>query len=116
MPDGLVDAHGDGHLQLGPHAVGAGDQDRVFVLSREQAVGEIELEEAGEPPVERDDARRVGASQQFGESRHRLAINVEIDAGVLIGGFGHNVVRGGDRRHSNRSWPGEKRAPFGVPA
>ena len=58
---GVVDAHGHqvdahrlvithraGHLELGAHPVGTGDQYRVFILAGEEAVGEVEAEEARE--------------------------------------------------------------------
>ena len=77
--EGVVDAHRhqvdadrrmnadrDGHPELGSHAVGAGDQHRVFVLLCEQVVGEIELEQAGESPFEGEHAGRVGAPSSLG--------------------------------------------------
>ena len=72
-------------------------------------VGEIELEQAGESPFEGEHAGSIGLPQQLGQSGHRLAIDFQIDAGVFIGGFGHDLVRDGmgaivkqSRRHGEK--------------
>ena len=100
---GVVDAHGHqvdadrvvharrhGHLELRAHAVGAGDQHGVLVVPGEELVGEIELEEAGEPAFQGDHAGRIGPRQQPRQPGHRLAVDLQIDAGILVGRFGHD--------------------------
>ena len=87
--DGVVPADRDGHLELRADAVGAGDQHRVFVVPGEELVGEIELEEAGEPIFEGDYAGRIGPRQQPRQPGHGLSVDFEIDAGILVCRFGH---------------------------
>ena len=80
-----------GNLELGADAVGTGDQHRVFVIAGEQPVGKVEAEKAREPTIEREDAGAGGPAQQFRQPGHRLAIDVQIDAGIFIGDFRHGV-------------------------
>ena len=47
----VVHARQRGHLELGAHAVGAGDQHRVLVAAGEQRAGEIELKQPGKAAV-----------------------------------------------------------------
>ena len=90
--DRVVPADRHGHLELRAHAVGAGDQHRVLVVPGEELVGEIELEEAGEPAFQGDHPRRVGPRQQPRQPGHGLSVDVQIDAGVFVGRFGHVAV------------------------
>ena len=87
--DRIVPADRHGHLELRAHAVGAGDQHRVFVVPGEKLVGEIELEEAGEPVFQGDYAGGIGPRQQPRQPGHRLTVDFQIDAGILVGRFCH---------------------------
>jgi hypothetical protein len=74
-----VDAGGDGELQLGADAVGAGDQQRILVARR------LEVEQRAEAAEAAGDARPLGA---LGERFDRLdqgVAGVDVDAGVLVG-------------------------------
>ena len=64
-------------------------QDRVFVVPREQPAGEIELKQPRKAAVELQHPRRKRAVHQPRQARHRLVIDVEIDAGVFVSDFGH---------------------------
>ena len=90
MPTVLWIAHRHGHLELRAHAVGAGDQHGVLVVPGEELIGEIELEEAGEPAVKGDYAGRVGPRQQPRQPGHGLSVDFQIDAGIFVGRFGHD--------------------------
>ena len=87
----VVHAHRDGHFELRAHAVGAGDQHRLLIISGEQPAGEIELEKAGEPVFEGDHAGRKRSGKLPRQAGHRLAIDLEIHTGIFIGYFGHVV-------------------------
>lgn len=87
--DRLVVAHGARHLELCAHPVGARDQDWVLVVSGEEAIGEVEAKQAGEPVGQGYDAGTEGPAQESRQPGHRLAINVQVDARIFIGDFRH---------------------------
>ena len=102
----IVDRHGDEvdadrvvlagqrrDLELAADAVGAGNQDRMAIISSEQAGIVIEAEKAGEaadypfPPQNgggRQDARRVRPLEQGRHARQGLLVQVEVEAGGLV--------------------------------
>ena len=79
-----------GDLELRADAVGARDQHRVLVLPREQPAGKVELKQPGEAALVRQHARRMGPPQQPRQPGHRLLVDVQVDAGVFVGCFGHS--------------------------
>jgi hypothetical protein len=73
-----VSACGDGHLELGPHAIGRRDQDRVLVS------GCFEIEEAAKTAK-----RTVGPGTASGPCERfdcfdKLVAGVDIDPGVSV--------------------------------
>ena len=75
LADGVVAVHGEGDLELGAHAVGAGDQDRLaelFGVQREQAAEAAHL-------AEHLAAARGG--QQPGQGGFDLVAQVNVNAG-----------------------------------
>src|SRR5205085_1300904 len=83
--DGVVLAGQRRHLELAADAVGAGDQDRVAVVAGEQARVEVEAEQAGETAKTVEDARCVRAAQQRHHAGEALLVDVEVEAGRLVG-------------------------------
>ena len=55
--DGVVFFEGGGDFDFGADAVGAGDEDGVFVVAAEEFFGVVEAEEAGEAAVFAEDTR-----------------------------------------------------------
>ena len=82
--DGAVLAGGEGELELGPDAVGGGDEDGVVVLAGEQADVVVEPEEAGEAVLPVHDPRAVGPLEERRQGGHGLLIGVEVDPGGLV--------------------------------
>src|ERR1700733_10627847 len=56
-------------------------------------VSEIQIEEAGESAIQRNNTRRKCAVQQRRQTSHALAIKLQIDSGIFIGCFGHSHRR-----------------------
>ena len=80
---------------------------RILVVAGEEPIGEIEAKQAGESTIEREDSGTEGPAQQFRQPGHRLAIYVQIDAGIFIGDFRHSVyISSTPRRISTESAKG----------
>ena len=94
-----VDAHGIvaaghlGHLQLGPHAVGAGDEHRLLVVAGEEVPGKIEAEKARKPVVPGQYTGGMRPAHQGREPAHRLGIRLEVDPRLFVGQLWHCVLR-----------------------
>ena len=100
MPTVVVPAGLDGDLELGPHAVGAAHQHRLLVLAGEERAVEIEPKQPGKAPFQRHDARRLGPTQELGKPRHRVAVEFQIDAGILVRKFRHASNLESERRET----------------
>ena len=86
--DGMVNAGVHGHLELRAHAVGAGDEQRIFVAPAEESL-EVELEERREAALGAHHPRALGAPHVRGQTGHTFAVELEIDAGAGVGGSAH---------------------------
>jgi len=72
-------AGGDGDLELGADAVGAGDQHRILVAGR------LEVEDGAETAEIRGDARAPGRGGERPDGLDEGVPGVDVDARVLVG-------------------------------
>ena len=77
--DGVGDARLDGDLELGAHAVGAGDEDGILEARR------LEVEQSTEAAQAAHDAASVGAAGQGLDVLDQRIACIDVDAGVLVG-------------------------------
>jgi hypothetical protein len=82
--DGVMAVHEDGDSDLGAHAVGGGDQDRVPVFVHAQ------VEEAAESADFPQDAGAISGPYQGPDGADKGVSFIDIDPGIFIGAdFGH---------------------------
>jgi hypothetical protein len=79
LPHGVEDAELAGEVDLGAHAVGGADEDGFAVA------GDVESEQAPEPPDAAEDLRTVGAPDGLRDEVDAAVGGLEIDARVRVG-------------------------------
>ena len=84
-PDGVVLVHLDGEVDLGAHAVGAGDEDGVFVVVFEELLVVVEPEEPGESPGVVDHALPVCPAEQRTDRANELVAFFDAHARIGVG-------------------------------
>ena len=75
----------DGHPQLRADTVGAGDQERVLVVSLEQPLVVVQAEDAGKVAVLAEDARPVGPPDGRPDALDEPVAGLDVDAGRFVG-------------------------------
>ena len=97
LHDQVIDVHGNqvdadrviffqfgGDLDFGPHAVGAGDEDRLLVIAGEESFIVVQAEQARESAMFTQHARGMGALAEVADAiDHRIA-SVNINAGGFV--------------------------------
>jgi hypothetical protein len=78
-PDRVVSGGGEGHLELGAHPVGPGDEHRLAPALH------VEGEEAAEPADPGQDLRPQGGAGQGLQPLHEAIALVHVDARVAVG-------------------------------
>ncbi|GIS58515.1 MAG: hypothetical protein CM1200mP2_07400 [Planctomycetaceae bacterium] len=81
------------HLDLGAHAVGSRHQHRVAISPSQQAAAGVQPEQPREAAGQVHHPRSMSPPQQRRKTLHRIPIQVEIDAGILVGERGHGAIQ-----------------------
>ena len=76
---GIVLVEGEGQLELGAHAVGARNEDRVAHAA------ELRAEQAAEAADIGDDALGVRAGNKMFDAAHEIVARLDVDAGFPVG-------------------------------
>ena len=97
-----------GDFQFRTDSIGAGDQDRILVVTGKQAGGEINLEKSGKATIGLDHTWRIRAMHELRQSRHGFLVGFQVDTGFFVGRRFHKLrliqLTQFDRGYPGCSW------------